>query len=65
MNTTAILNGGGIRIGLEDNIHFDSSRKNLATNFTLINRINEIAKKLESSPYSPVEVRKMLNLEIK
>lgn len=64
MNTMAILNGGGIQIGLGDNIYFDNDHRHLASNKDLLDRINEIATLLDSAPFTPAEVRKMLNLEI-
>lgn len=63
MNVLAVASGGGIRIGLEDNIWFDSNRTQLATNYKLIERIVGIAKSLGSQPYSPSEARKLLNLK--
>ncbi len=64
MNLTSIINGGGIRIGLEDNIYFDLNRDKLAGNIELLRRINEITTILNKEPYTPAEVRKILNLEI-
>jgi uncharacterized protein (DUF849 family) len=60
MNAMAIIEGGGIRIGLEDNIYFDDDRKHLATNLELIKRIATVAKVLEKEPYSPKEAREIL-----
>ena len=64
MNISAILNGGGIRVGIEDNIYFDEDRKILASNSKLLERIQNISKLIEREPFSPGEVRKMLNLEL-
>jgi uncharacterized protein (DUF849 family) len=63
-NITALLNGGGIRIGLEDNIYFDRSKTVLAENIGLLKRISTVANTLELTPFTPSEVRKLLNLEI-
>jgi 3-oxoadipate:acetyl-CoA acetyltransferase len=60
MNTMSIMEGGGIRVGLEDNIYFDEDRKHLATNLELIKRIGQIAKVLGKEPYSPKEAREIL-----
>lgn len=60
MNAMAIIAGGGVRIGLEDNIYFDSERTTLATNATLIKRIIDIAKALEHVPYTHSEARLVL-----
>ncbi len=64
MNTTGIINGGGIRIGLEDNIYFDKAKSVLCSNIDLLKRINEIAEKLEYKPYSPKETREILDMNI-
>lgn len=63
MNVSGILNGGGIRIGLEDNIFFDEERKRKATNFELLERITEISGHLDAVPYTSQETRKLLNLK--
>ena len=42
-NAVAIAMGGGVRVGLEDNLFFDKSKK-LATNIELIRRLKEIAE---------------------
>lgn len=60
MNAISIMEGGGVRIGLEDNIYFDEERKHLATNCQLIKRIADIAKVLGKEPYSPKEARGVL-----
>ena len=36
--------GWGVRVGLEDNIHFDRKRQNVATNMELLKRIHEMAE---------------------
>ena len=63
MNAMAIMEGGGVRIGLEDNIYFDDDRKHLATNLDLIKRLADIAKTLGKEPYSPKETREILGCE--
>lgn len=62
VNVTALVKGGGIRIGLEDNIYFDYEKKILATNVRLIERIAKIAKELRREIATPAETRKMLGL---
>ena len=62
MNAMAIIAGGGVRIGLEDNIYFDSERTTLATNAELIKRIVEIARALEHVPYTHKEARQVLGV---
>ncbi len=61
MNTISIIAGGGVRIGLEDNIWFDTERTRLATNYELVKRIVTIAETLGVEPYSPQECRKILS----
>lgn len=62
MNALGIVDGGGVRIGLEDNIFFDRERSQLASNSDLIQRIVGIAKALGKTPYSHQEARKVLGL---
>jgi uncharacterized protein (DUF849 family) len=60
MNVMALSVGGGVRIGLEDNIWFDNERTRLATNLDLVERIVGIARTLGLEPYSHQEARKLL-----
>lgn len=62
MNIMSILAGGGVRIGLEDNIWYDTDRNTLATNYELVERIVSMAKCLGCSPYEPQEARAILGL---
>lgn len=43
MNSLAIAMGGGVRVGLEDNIYFGLDRTKLATNADLIKRVHSIS----------------------
>lgn len=52
-NTWAITQGGGVRVGLEDNLWFNSSRTKLASNIDLIKRIHEIADIFERPVMAP------------
>jgi uncharacterized protein (DUF849 family) len=63
MNSLAIVAGGGVRVGLEDNIWFDSARTKLATNSDLLQRIHKIAQVHERKVMPPAKLRKLLNLE--
>jgi uncharacterized protein (DUF849 family) len=63
MNTMSIVAGGGVRIGLEDNIWYDAERTRLATNCDLVERIILIAQALDRRPYTPVEARAVLGLK--
>jgi 3-keto-5-aminohexanoate cleavage enzyme len=60
MNAMSIMEGGGVRVGLEDNIWFDDDRKQLATNLDLVKRISTIANVLGKEPYSQKEAREIL-----
>jgi len=62
MNICGILAGGGVRIGLEDNIWFDAERTTLASNRSLVERILHIAEVLGYTPYTPAEARDLLQL---
>jgi len=43
-NSLAIAMGGGVRVGLEDNIYFDKAKKKSASNKELLLRIHELAE---------------------
>ncbi len=58
--TQAILLGGHVRVGLEDNNYY--SRGRLATNEMLVERTVRIIKELNLEPASPAEAREMLGL---
>ena len=62
MNSIAIANGGGVRVGLEDNIWYDGKRHSLARNIDLIKRIHILAQANEREIMSPTEFRLLLNL---
>ncbi|HPI73637.1 MAG TPA: 3-keto-5-aminohexanoate cleavage protein, partial [bacterium] len=63
MNALAIVDGGGVRIGLEDNIYYDADRTRLASNAELILRIKSIAASMGREPYSHKAVRTLLGLD--
>ena len=56
----AVLAGGNVRVGLEDNIFLDKGV--LATNAQLVERASNIITYLGSKIIGPAEVRKKLNL---
>ena len=62
MNAMSLVAGGGIRVGLEDNIWFDKDRTKLATNRDLIERILVIAEALGKTPYTHKEAREILGV---
>ena len=63
MNSVAIVMGGGIRVGLEDNIWYDLDRTKLARNADLLRRIHTIAEVHERPLMSSAEFRALFNLE--
>ena len=63
MNSIAVAMGGGVRVGLEDNIWFDQGRTKLARNADLLKRIHTVAEANERPLMAPAELRKNLNLE--
>ncbi len=63
MNSIAIAIGGGVRLGLEDNIWYDLARTKLAHNSDLIHRIHRLAEDNERKIMTPAELRELLNLE--
>jgi uncharacterized protein (DUF849 family) len=65
MNSLATVWGGGVRVGLEDNIWYDQERTKLATNEELIKRVVKTAEAIGREIATPHEVRKMLGLKIK
>jgi 3-keto-5-aminohexanoate cleavage enzyme len=62
MNSIAIASGGGVRVGLEDNLWYDRGRSQLATNAALLRRIHRLAQANERPIMPPGEVRRLLNL---
>ena len=63
MNAIAVAIGGGVRLGLEDNIWYDSARTRLARNADLVQRIHRLAEDNEREIMTPAELRGLLNLE--
>jgi len=63
MNSVAIAAGGGVRVGLEDNVWYDPGRTRLARNADLVRRIHRLAEDNERKVMTPRELRKLLNLE--
>ena len=63
VNSIAISIGCGVRVGLEDNIWYDSERTRLATNIELIQRVKEFAKVNEKEIMTSTELRAVLGLK--
>jgi uncharacterized protein (DUF849 family) len=60
MNAVSVAYGGGVRIGLEDNIWFDDERTILATNSDLVQRVVLLAKVRGRSVMDPATFRNLL-----
>ena len=60
MNAMALVAGGGVRVGLEDNIYYNGERIRLANNRELVERIIVIAKALGRKPFSHKEAREVV-----
>jgi uncharacterized protein (DUF849 family) len=63
MNSVAIACGGGVRVGLEDNVWYDNGRARLASNADLLRRIHILADANERDVMTPKTLRQLLNLE--
>ncbi len=63
MNSLSIAIGGGVRVGIEDNIWFDAERTKLASNVNLIKRVHTIAKANGRELMSSIEFRALMNLK--
>lgn len=62
MNSIAIAIGGGVRVGLEDNVWFDAARTKPAGNADLLRRIHTLAEANERPLMLPEELRERLFL---
>lgn len=63
INSLSIAIGGGVRVGLEDNIWYDIQRTKLATNQELIERIHVISNANSREVMKPSEFREIMHLE--
>jgi uncharacterized protein (DUF849 family) len=62
MNSVAIVMGGGVRVGLEDNIWYDQDRTKLARNADLLRRVHRLAEAHERPLMSSASLRVLLDL---
>lgn len=60
MVAQAVLLGGNVRVGLEDNLYLEKGV--LATNGQLVERAKEIIERMGARALSPAEARKVLKL---
>ncbi len=63
MNSVAIAIGGGVRVGLEDNIWYDKERTTLAHNIDLLKRIHTLAQANGRNIMTSQEFRQKMNME--
>jgi uncharacterized protein (DUF849 family) len=63
MNSLAVAVGGGVRVGLEDNLWFDLERTRLATNADLLKRVGTLIEANGRQVMSPATFRQLLKLE--
>jgi uncharacterized protein (DUF849 family) len=63
MNAIGVAAGGGVRVGLEDNIWYDQGRTRLARNADLIRRVHRLAEAGERKIMPAGELRALLDLE--
>lgn len=63
-NVMGLVSGGGIRLGIEDNIWYDRNKTELATNSKLLLRIRTIAHNLEMDFMTANEMRVRLDMKI-
>jgi uncharacterized protein (DUF849 family) len=61
-NVLGIAQGGGVRVGIEDNIWLDAKRSRLCTNVEQVSRVNEIAGLMGRHAMSPADFRRRLGL---
>ncbi len=62
VNSVAISFGGGVRVGLEDNIWYDGNRTRLARNIDLLKRVHLLAEANEKTIMPPKVLRQKLAL---
>jgi uncharacterized protein (DUF849 family) len=63
MNSVSIAIGGGVRVGLEDNIWYTSSRTTLARNIDLLKRIHILAEANGRKIMTSEEFRQIMGME--
>lgn len=59
----AVAAGGGVRVGLEDNLWYDRGRTRPATNADLLRRVHRLAEVNERAVMEPGQLRALLELE--
>lgn len=62
VNALAITMGGGVRVGLEDNLYLDDARTELATNPGLVERLATLARAARRTIATPDQARQIIGL---
>jgi len=62
VNCMALTMGGHVRVGLEDNLYYDTGKKHLATNAGLIERLTNVAGAIGRDIATADEARKIIAL---
>lgn len=62
MNSLAVVTGGHVRIGLEDNLFMDAGKTRPASNCELVKRIASVAQAVERPVATPLEARAIIGL---
>ena len=62
MNSMGVALGGGVRVGLEDNIWYDKARTKLATNADLLERVHRLIEAHDRQVMPPCRLRELLDL---
>ncbi|MBX9695937.1 MAG: 3-keto-5-aminohexanoate cleavage protein [Cyanobacteria bacterium] len=62
MNALSIVMGGHVRVGLEDNLHYDIEKTQLATNAGLIERVVKLANAYGREVATPDEARAIIGM---
>ena len=62
MNSLAVVTGGHVRVGLEDNLFMDAEKTRPATNASLVKRVAGVAASVEREIATPLEARAIIGL---
>ena len=62
VNSMAITMGGHVRVGLEDNLYYDTAKQLPASNPGLVERLAKLARAAGRETASPAEARKIIGL---
>jgi len=62
MNAASIVAGGHVRVGLEDSVHYDYAKTQLASNKQLVERVVRIATELQRPIASAAQARLLMGL---